>query len=425
MKQAKVIVIGAGFGGLYATQTLANMPVDVLLIDRKNFHTFTPLLYQVATCGLDPSEVAYPIRNIFANKSNINFMMGEVQSINTSDQKVFIHTDSSLYEEEYDYLIIAGGSVTNFFGNKTVEQWSFGLKDLSEAVILRNHILKNFEQAAWTTDKIERNAFATMVVIGGGPTGLETAGGLHELYKFILQKEYHGLQARVILVEATDRLLTPFPERLQQAAYQQLTSLGVEIIFNNPVQTAGKGYIHLQDGQRIDTHTIIWAAGVQASPLAHLLDVELQRGSRVPVKPTLEAIGLEHIYVIGDMAYLEDQNGTPYPQLIPVAKQQGRLAAFNIARQINGQHQVNFEYRDRGIMATIGRSRAVAWIYNRIPVTGYVAWIMWLGLHLIWLLGFRNRLSVLIGWIWNYFTYERSVRIILEHDSLKQRSPDS
>ncbi|MBZ0301222.1 MAG: NAD(P)/FAD-dependent oxidoreductase [Anaerolineae bacterium] len=422
MTQPRVIIIGAGFGGLYAARTLADKPVDVLLIDRKNFHTFTPLLYQVATCGLDPSEIAYPVRHIFYDRPNIRFLMGEVAAIDHLRKTVSVRTSGTTQEEHYDYLIVAAGSVTNFFGNQTVARAAFVLKDLSDAVILRNHILRLFEKAAWVEDAAEKQALTTMVVVGGGPTGLETAGALFELYNYVLRQEYRHTQdmvAHVILVEASDRLLAPFPEKLQQEALRQLTSLGVEVVLDNSVQEAGEHFIRLHDGREIATHTIVWAAGVKASPLADRIGVELQRGGRVPVGETLEVIGREHIYVVGDMAYLTNPHGMPYPQMIPVAKQQGMHAAQNILRQLSGQPQTAFQYRDRGIMATIGRSRAVAWIFNRFTFTGYLAWIMWLSLHLLWLLGFRNRVSVLVGWVWNYFTFDRSVRIILEHRELE------
>lgn len=414
--QPRVVIIGAGFGGLYAARQLAGKAVDVLLIDRQNFHTFTPLLYQVATCSLDPSEIAYPVRSIFYDKSNISFLLGEVTDIDPVQQQVVVATNGHTQRETYDYLIVAGGSVTNYFGNDDLAQFAFDLKELRDAIVLRDHVLRLFERAAWTSDEAERAALMTLVVIGGGPTGLEMAGALYELYNHVLRKEYrevHDMRARVVLIEAVDRLLPTFPENLQQAAMKQLTSLGVEVILSNPVEAINKQSIRLEDGRTIPTHTVIWAAGVQASPLAKMLDVELARGGRIPVKPTLEVQGHEKIYVAGDMAYLENADGQPYPQLIPVAKQQGILAAKNILRRNLGQTEVAFTYHDRGIMATIGRSRAVAWIYNRIPLTGYVAWVMWLALHLLWLLGFRNQLSVLVGWIWNYVTYDRSVRIIL------------
>jgi NADH dehydrogenase len=404
MSKPRVIIIGAGFGGLDAARSLAGKSVAVLLIDRNNFHTFTPLLYQVATSGLDPSEIAYPVRHIFANEPNVDFLLGEVTHINCSEQLVHIQTNGRVQVEPYDYLIIATGSTTNHFGNKSITQHTFNLKELSDAVVLRNHILKLFERAVWANDPAYKKALTTMVVVGGGPTGLETAGALHELYNYVLRQEYrqtNDMAAHVILIEATDRLLAPFPRQLQKAALDQLTSLGVEVILNGTVKEVNDRSILLADGREIPTYTVIWAAGVKASPLGTMLDVPLQRGGRVPVKPTLEVIGRENIYVVGDMSYIEGPDGNPYPQVIQVAKQQGKLAAKNILKRINAQSESDFHYHDPGIMATIGRSRAVAWIYNRIAFTGYIAWIMWLVLHLIWLLGFRNRASVLVGWIWN------------------------
>lgn len=425
-QRPRVIIIGAGFGGLYAAKSLAEKSVDVLLIDRQNFHTFTPLLYQVATCGLDPSEIAYPVRSIFYDKLNINFLMGEVVKIEHEQKTVSVRTNGTVHEEAYDYLILAAGSVTNYFGNPDLETHAFGLKDLNDAVVLRNHILRLFEKAAWTDDAAERDALTTMVVVGGGPTGLETAGALHELYNFVLKNEYRqspGVEAKVYLVEALDSLLLPYPQSLQQSALAQLESLGVKVILGNPLTELSDKQVTLKDGQVINTHTLIWAAGVKASPLSAMLDVDLQKGGRVPITQELEVIGREAIYVVGDMAYLEDAQGQPYPMLIPVAKQQGILAAQNIVRQIAGEQPQPFEYNDRGIMATIGRRRAVAWIYNRIPLTGFIAWLAWLGLHLLWLLGFRNRLNVLVNWVWNYLTYDRSVRIILKPDRSPTRSP--
>ncbi len=414
----KVVIIGAGFGGLDAARALANKPVDVLLIDRNNFHTFTPLLYQVATSGLDPSEIAYPVRSIFRDRDNVRFLMGEVVDIDHEGKRVAVRANGTRHAEPYGHLIVAAGSVTHHFDNDGIAAHAFDLKDLADSVVLRNHILKLFERAAWSDDPAYVEALTTLVVVGGGATGLEMAGALYELKRHVLQKEYAGLrdiETRVILVEATDWLLAPYPEKLQKAALRQLDSLGVEVILGNPVVEAGEGYVRLQDGQVIPTYTLIWAAGVKASPAALMLDVDLARGGRVPVHPTMEVIGREDIYAVGDMAYLEDPKGQPYPMLIPVAKQQGALAAKNILRRIEGKPQEAFRYRDRGIMATIGRNRAVAWIFYKVQLTGFIAWVAWLGLHLITLMGFRNRLNVFVNWVWNYLTYDRSVRIILEH----------
>ncbi|MBL8134909.1 MAG: NAD(P)/FAD-dependent oxidoreductase [Anaerolineae bacterium] len=415
-----VVIIGAGFGGLYAARRLANKPANVLLIDRHNHHTFTPLLYQVATCGLDPGEIAYPLRGIFRHESNIHFQLGEVVEINAAERFVLVQTDSHMQRHAYDYLIIAAGSVTNYFGIDTLAQFAFGLKTLGEAVILRNHILKLFERATWIEDADHRQALTTFVVAGGGPTGLETAGALHELSNHVLQKEYPELghiRPQVILVEAGQDLLAPFPKDLREAARRQLESLGVKVLLGKSIVGCNAFEVHLSDGQVIEAHTLVWAAGVRASPLAAFLGVSLKQGGRVPVQPTLEAVGVDRVYVVGDMAFLEDPQGKPYPGLIPVAKQQGMLAAQNILRREAGDTPRAFRYHDRGTMATIGRSRAVAWIYGRIPLSGYAAWLGWLFLHLVTLMGFRNRLSVFVNWVWNYLTFDHAVRIILEPQS--------
>ena len=420
-RRPRVIVIGAGFGGLYAAQTLKDKPVDVLLVDRHNFHTFTPLLYQVATAGLEAEEIAYPVRGIFRSDTNINFMLGEVTAIDRSAKSISVRTNGAMRHEDYDYLIVAGGSVTSYFGKPEIGDYAFELKTLNDAVVLRNHILHLFERATWSEDEDHRRALTTIVVVGGGATGLETIGAIRELYQHVLRKEYAALSPRIVLVEAIDHLLTAYPKRLRQKALEQLQSLGVEVILGDAVAETAPDHIRLAGGEHIPTSTLIWSAGVQASPLAQLLDLPLQKGGRVPITATLTTAGDENVYVIGDMAYLEAADGKPYPMLIPVAKQQGILAGRNILRRIAGEPPQPFHYIDRGIMATIGRRRAVAWIFNRIQLTGYLAWIAWLGLHLISLMGFRNRLNVLVNWVWNYLTYDRSVRIIFEPGTAKPK----
>lgn len=414
-----IAIIGAGFGGLYAARELVKNDVDVLLIDRQNFHLFSPLLYQVATSGLDPSEIAYPIRGIFRGRANIRFLLGEVRAIDRASRQILVQTNGHVHRESYDHLIVAAGSQTHYFGMQSIRERAFNLKTLSDAVLLRNHLLRSFEKAAWSEDPDEREALTTVVVVGGGPTGLETAGALHELYHNVLHDEYTGEQAKitgqVILVEMLDHLLDPYPQRLRDAAHRQLEDLGVEVILGDAVEEVTAENVHLASGRVIATQTLVWAAGVKASPVAEMLGVELARAGRVPVLPTLHLAEDENTYVVGDMAYLEDPKGEPYPMLIPVAKQQGILAARNILRRMKGETLRTFKYHDRGIMATIGRSRAVAWIFYKVQLTGWLAWIAWLGLHLITLMGFRNRLNVFINWVWNYLTYDRSVRIILEH----------
>lgn len=416
-QRPKVVIIGAGFAGLVAARHLSNQPVDVLLVDRNNYHTFTPLLYQVATCGLDPSEIAYPVRSIFRKSKNVSFLLGEVTGIDPQTHTVRINTGESVHDHPYDFLVLAAGSITNYFGNQTIEQHGFGLKDLGDAVVLRNHILRLIESAAWNEDTAQRQALTTLVVVGGGPTGLETAGALYELYNYMLRQEYRNaldLEARVILIEATDNLLQPYPPNLQRAALKQLQSLGVQVMLGEVVESVAEDHVRLRSGQVIPTHTLVWAAGVQGSPLAAMLDVEAQRGRRIPVDPTLKVIGFDTIYAAGDLTYILDEKGQTYPQMIPVAQQQGKRVARNILRRLKNQPEVAFVYHDRGLMATIGRRRAVAWPYYKVQLTGFIAWVTWLFLHLVWLMGFRNRLTVLVNWVWNYLTYDRSVRIILE-----------
>ncbi len=424
----RVIIIGAGFGGLYAARELAGKPVDVLLIDRQNFHTFTPLLYQVATAGLDPSDIAYPVRGIFRREANIHFRLGTVTDIDEEARAVTVMYDSETFVEGYDYLIIAAGSVTNFYNNQSLERNAHGLKSVAEAITLRNHVLQLFERAAWEEDPEAQRALTTMVVVGGGPTGLETAGAMYELYNFVLRNEYSGLKhmnARVILLEALDNLLLAYPQNLRDSAKRQLESLGVEVMLNAKVQDFDGRRVLLADGREIPAHTLVWSAGVKGSALANALGIPLEKGGRIPVTPALEVIDRPGIFAVGDIAHLvEPKSGQPYPQVIPVANQQGPLAAQNILRAINGDVLKPFIYNDRGIMATIGRRRAVAWPYYAIQLTGYLGWITWLFLHLVWLIGFRNRISVLINWVWNYFTYDRSVRIIVNetrHDSPVER----
>jgi NADH:ubiquinone reductase (H+-translocating) len=421
IRRPRVIVIGAGFAGMAAAQQLANAYVDVLLVDRNNYHLFTPLLYQVATCSLDASDIAYPIRTIFRHQSNLEFRLGEVTDIDMVHQTVIIRENESVHQESYDYLVLVAGRVSNFFDNESIEEHSFGMQTLSEALILRNHILRLFEEASWVQDEAERRALTTLVVVGGGPTGLETAGALYELYNYVLQTEYsklENMEAHVILLEALDSLLLGYPEHLQESAKKQIESLGVEVMLNSKVDTVTENRVILADGRSIEARTLVWAAGVKASPLAQMLDVKLERGGRVPITPSGEVIGCPNVFAGGDLMYLVNPaTDKPYPQLIPVATQMGDLIGKNIRNRIAGRELETFHYQDRGIMATIGRRRAVAWVFYRIQLTGRIAWFAWLTLHLLWLMGFRNRISVLINWIWNYFSYHQrganSVRMIL------------
>ncbi|GAB5492558.1 MAG: NAD(P)/FAD-dependent oxidoreductase [Phototrophicaceae bacterium] len=422
----RVIIIGSGFAGLKTARKLANKSIDVLLIDRNNYHTFTPLLYQVATCGLDPSAVAYPVRSIFSDAPNVHFLMGDVTAISTENRSVSIKTNSNgTRTESYDYLFVAAGSNVNYFGNESVKNNSFALRDLNDSITIRNHILRLFEKAAWTKDDAQRETLMTFVVVGGGPTGLETAGALYELYNNVLDANYDkhdNMQANVILLEASDNVLLPYPENLQISAKEQLESLGIDVRTQAFVEEVGVDYVRLKDGTTINTQTVIWSAGVKGNPLAEMLNVEL-KNSRIPVKETMEVIGLENVFAAGDITYLaQDESGQGYPGLIPVAQQQGTVVAKNILHDLKHENYETFSYFDRGSMATIGRRRAVAWAFNKVQLTGFLAWVSWLGLHLLVLMGMRNRAQVFLNWVWNYIFYDRSVQIIVEGDRNKYPS---
>lgn len=434
-KTPKIVIIGAGFAGLRVANELASEAVEIVLIDRNNYHTFTPLLYQVATCALDPSAIAYPIRSIFRDNNNVHFMLGEVHRIEHEDSQLIVRTNGAFQTVSYDYLVLATGTITNFFGNSSLQENAFELKSLNDAVELREHILRLFEKAAWTKNEDEKSALTTFVVVGGGPTGIETAGALYELYNHVLKNEYddnHELSARVVLLEAQDRLLLPYPEKLQESAKQQLESLGVEVVTNAFVDSSTSNSIVLRSGETIRTYTIVWSAGVRGASLIDQVDIELKQYGRIPVTSNLAVIGHDNIYAGGDIAYLEDEGGEAYPTVIPVANQQGTLIGKNIVRRLNDELEEAFVYCDRGMMATIGRRRAVAWIYNRIPLSGFIAWFGWLFLHLLLLMGFRNRLSTFVNWVWNYLTYDRSVRLILrpreylvnEYESVNEETTD-
>jgi NADH dehydrogenase len=410
------VILGAGFGGLFTARALARKAVDVTLIDRNNFHTFAPLLYQVATCALDPSEIAYPVRAIFRKADNIRFFLGEMTGIDRIEKAVSVRAEAHTHVIPYDFLVLAAGSQSTYYGNDSFREHAFELKSLADAVDLRNHALRLFERAVWESDPVVRQALLTFVVVGGGPTGLETAGALYELYNHVLDREYpqQEMQARVVLVEMMPHLLGGYPPKLQERARQQAESLGVEVIPENPLKDVSPRQVTLGDGTLIATHTLVWSVGVQGAQAGNLLGVEMGPGNCLRVDENLRVKGAQDVYAVGDMTYLPDPVGKRYPQMIPVAQQQAWLAAKNILAEIGGRPLGKFVYNDRGVMATIGRSRAVAWLYKRVQLAGLLAWLVWLVFHLLTLIGFRNRLNVLVNWVWNYFTYDRSVRIILE-----------
>jgi NADH dehydrogenase len=412
-----VLIIGAGFGGINAARELGGKDVDVLILDRNNYHGFWPLLYQVATAALEEESIAYPVRAIFRRHKNVDFQMANVNRIDL--EKRTVYADPSTYT--YDYLVIAAGSGNNYFGNEALAWQTYGLKDIDEAERLRNRLLFNFEQAVHEEDAERRRDLMTFVIIGGGPTGVELAGAFHELIRHVLRKDYPMLditRARVILVEATDRVLAAFPESLQGAAKKRLEQMGVELRFNSPVESVNNGCITFKGGEMLQAGAIVWAAGVKAAELANGLEAEHAKGGRVKVLPTLNLREHQEVFVIGDMAYLEEyKEGQAYPMVAPVAIQQGKWAARNILARIKGRKGRAFRYFDKGTMATIGRRSAVLDAFG-FKLSGRIAWFGWLFIHLMYLVGFRNRVIVLINWAFNYFTYERGVRLITDKEWL-------
>jgi NADH dehydrogenase len=407
----RVVVVGAGFGGLHVAAKLAHADVDVLVLDRNNYHGFWPLLYQVATAGLDAASIAYPARAILRKYPNTQFLMAEVSGVDF-ERKLVLSGDKAL---PYDYLVLAAGSANNYFGNTALAEHTFGMKDLDEAEQLRNQLLRAFERAVVEPDPARRAALLTLVIVGGGPTGVELAGAFAELIRHVLRKDYPMLdiaQARVLLVEASDRILASFPERLQRSARKRLEKMGVEIKLHTAVATVDDDSVTFKDGTQLNSSTVVWAAGVRAAGLVDALGLTLGRSARVKVTPELNLPDRPEVFVIGDMAYLEnDKSGQAYPMVAQVAMQMGTQAARNIRAQIEGQPLIAFHYFDKGQMATIGRRAAVFDAFG-IRLSGFFAWIGWLFIHIIYLIGFRNRLVVLTNWAYNYFTYDRAVRLI-------------
>lgn len=421
----RVVIIGMGFGGLRAARALAGKGVEVLVIDRRNFHLFQPLLYQVATASLEQEYIAYPARAVLRRWKGIHFQLGHVTGVDF-DAKVVHLADGDV---PYDDLIIAAGSVTHYFGMKSVEAQAFDLKSLAKTVRLRTHILENFEQASREPDAEKRRALLTFVVVGGGPAGVEFAGSLKELINQELTKDYPNLdmaESSIIMLEARGFLLPFLPEKQRDYALRKLTGKGIEVRLNTQVSGAGPGKVLLADGSCIPSQTVLWSAGVKAAPLADALDLPKGAAARIRVEPDLTVPGRPDVYVVGDMACIE-QNGAPLPMVAQVAMQQGEYAGKAILRKMEGLNVAPFHYQDRGNMAIIGRNTAAVNAFGRIRFTGFLAWFFWLALHVFYLPGFRNRTMVAISWIYNYFFGAQQIRIIIggasdEEKALLQRS---
>ena len=409
---SRVVIVGMGFGGISAAHALGNKEgVDVKIIDRRNYHLFQPLLYQVATAGLDQDSIIYPIRAVVRRWRNVDFVYGTVTGLDLEGR--IVHTDDG--DHHYDYLILAGGSETNFYGMEAVERASFRLKTLQDSVTLRNHILSMFEEARSTSDEQERAEMLTFAVVGAGATGVEMCGALSELIQHSLCIDFpeECEQARIVMIEAMDQVLPMMPASLQEYTRRRLERLGVEILLGRMVTSADERSVTFKDGYSIRTRTLVWTAGVKAVPLADMLPTARGGAGRVRVRPDMSIPEHDNVYVIGDMAYLETKPGECLPMVAPVAKQQGEYVADLILKRergVTGSHPA-FRYNDRGFMAIIGRFSAVANPFG-IKMKGFFAWLAWLGLHLVFLVGFRNRLIALLNWVYAYVFRDPKVRVI-------------
>lgn len=409
-KRLKVVIIGGGFGGLWAAKALADKPVEVMLIDRKNHHVFQPLLYQVATAVLSPGEIAHPTRRILHSAKNIEVILGEVVDFDREAKTVRLEDGTDV---GFDKLIVAAGARHAYFGNDGWETWAPGLKTIEDAVEIRRRIFLAFELA-------ERKAALTgsfpplnFIIVGGGPTGVELAGAIADIARQALKKDFKAIdtsKARVILLEGSDRVLGTFASDLSESARQQLESLGVEVQLNSFVTHIEPGRVKAGDNW-IECDVVLWATGVAASPLGKQLGVETDKAGRVVVNPDLSIPGYKDIFVIGDMASIKQADGTPVPGVSPAAMQMGTATAKNILADIKDDPRKDFVYVDKGSMATIGRSKAIAQVFG-LKLKGFIAWLFWLFLHVVFLIGFRNKLYVLSGWFWAYLTRDRSARLI-------------
>jgi NADH dehydrogenase len=413
-RQYQVIVLGAGFGGLTFCKHFRHPAARVTVVDRTNHHLFQPLLYQVATAGLSAPEIAQPIRSILSHRPDITVLLNEATGFDLANRKV--HLEKSLLG--YDYLVLAMGGVTGYFGHPEWEPFAPGLKTLDDALQIRSRILLAFEKAENETDAAERDRLLTLVIVGGGPTGLELAGAFAELARTVLKRDFRRIdptQAKIILIEGGPRVLSNYPPDLSASAQRQLEKLGVQVRISTPVKNIREGEVELAGGETIRAGNILWAAGVSATPLTQKLGVELDKAGRVRVNPDLSVPGHPEIFAIGDLALVMDENGQPVPGICPAAMQMGSHVARVIEGDLNSRagraDRPRFKYWNKGTMATIGRSAAVAWI-GRLKISGFLAWLAWLFIHLVFLIGFRNRLAVLLQWTYSYFAYKRGARII-------------
>ena len=412
VKVPRIVVIGCGFGGLQLAKSLRHAAVQIILIDKNNYHTFQPLLYQVATAGLEADSIAYPIRKIFKGQSNFHFRMGEVQKIVASENKLL----TSIGELRYDYLVIATGSTTNYFGIADFEQNCMPMKSVTEALNLRSMVLQNFEQALLTQHVKQQEALMTFVIVGGGPTGVELAGALCELKKHVLPNDYPELdfrKMRVILMESGNELLQMMAVENQQRAKTYLEELGAEVWLQTGVAKFNGSIVETRNGKQIHSVNVIWAAGIKGEVVDGLSIESINNRKRLITDEQCRVAGYENIYAIGDVACMvQEKFPNGHPQVAPVAIQQAELVAENFIRGQKKQPLKTFSYLDKGTMATIGRNRAVVEL-GKLKFGGVMGWMGWMALHLMLLVGFRNKVVVFINWLWNYINYDRNIRLII------------
>lgn len=409
----RVIIVGGGFGGLKLANKLNKSGFQVVLVDKNNYHQFPPLIYQVASSGLEPSSISFPFRKIFQKRKDFYFRMAEVRAI--YPEKNVIQT--SIGKAEYDYLVLAAGTTTNFFGNEHIEEEAMPMKTVSEAMGLRNAILSNFERSVTCASDRERQELLNVVIVGGGATGVEIAGVLSEMKRFVLPNDYPDMPSslmNIYLIEAGSRLLSSLSEESSRHAEQFLREMGVNILLNKAVTDYQNHKVMLQDGTEIATRTFIWVSGVTAVTIGNMDSTLLGRGRRIKVDAFNRVQGIANVFTIGDQCIQVSDKNYPngHPQLAQVAIQQGELLAKNLRKLEKGKPLQPFHYRNLGSMATVGRNRAVA-EFKSFKMSGWFAWVMWLVVHLRSILGVRNKINVLLNWVWNYFTYDQSLRMIV------------
>lgn len=408
----RVVIVGGGFGGLTCAKQLTDKNLQVTLVDRQNHHLFQPLLYQVAMAGLGPHQIAVPIRSLLRKQSNVTVLLSDVVGIDLASRCVKLAHAENL---PYDYLVLAPGARTHYFGHDSWAHFAPGLKSIDDAVEIRRRVLLAFEAAERESDPVERAKLLNFVVIGGGPTGVEMAGSIAELGRFVLARDFRRVrpsEARVLLIEGSPRVLGTFHESLSAKTLEMLAELGVEVRTGEVVENIGPEGLTLRSGEQISASTILWAAGVSSSPLLQTLGVELDRAGRAKVEQDCSLPGYPEAFVIGDAAYFIGEDGKPLPGVSPTAMQMGRHVARIIQGAVRGKSERQpFRYHDKGSMATIGRSRAIAEM-GTLRLSGFLAWLAWLVVHIFYLIGFRNRLAVLVDWAWSYFTFRRGARLI-------------